>query len=261
MSKNVAFVVADNNNMKYAKMMINSLRKWHTEEELPVVIVNEEKIASYNDDKFFYRATPVVARELSREYDLVLKLDADQIITGDLNHILNDESFDVAVVSNINRIDPPVYGYVSFASILPDEYYNCGLVAMRNKDFIRQWYNLCFSKHFIRCQYGEQDLLNVLCHYGPFKVRILDLPLNTWEDHTWNGLIAKGEGMRMEVEDGKLVLPKADDNYPSEKVVIKAYHWAGGNSLDKMNYRLCFPEPVVDWVDWLVSDKDKPYEK
>jgi len=255
MTKAVAFTIADNNNLKYAKMMINSLRKWHSEEELPIILIDEEKIKSYNDPNFFYRATPIIARELIKKYDLVLKLDADQLITGDLNHILNNEDFDVMAPSNINRVDPPMYGKVGFATILPDEYVNCGLVAMRSKEFINQWYQLCFSKHFKRCRYGEQDLLNVLFQYGPFKAINPDLPMNTWEKHTWNGLIAKGESMRMKVEENALILPKADDNYPSEDVVIKAFHWAGGNSPDKMNYRICFSEDVVSWIDWLVSDE------
>ena len=40
--------------------------------------------------------------------------------------------------------------------------------------------------------------------------------------------------------------------YISEKK-IKAIHWAGGNSPDKMNYRIKFKEEVVKYIDTLVK--------
>lgn len=80
--KPVFFTIADKNNMPYAVKMINSLRKFHDTE---VRIITEEDIAKFKDKDFFYRATPIIANELFKEgYDVVIKLDADQIITGSL---------------------------------------------------------------------------------------------------------------------------------------------------------------------------------
>lgn len=247
MKKQIAFTIADDNNLPYAKMMINSLRKFHSEEELPVMIIGSKEIAEYDDPDFFYRATPLIASKLIKEYDLVIKLDADQIITGSLDYIL-DNQYDVGTVYNWNRVDPQVYGEVGFGTIHPREYYNCGLVAMRNERFIYQWLRLCRSHHFTRMPYREQGFLNVLAQYGDYKVVCFD------DSTAWYGLVSKGEWERVVMSGDDLILPMGTDGYPSHDKKIKVLHWAGGNQPNKMNYKIFFNEDVIKRLDYLVSD-------
>ena len=47
--------------------------------------------------EIFYKATPFIASKLLEKYDLVLKLDADRDITGDLSHIFNG-GYDIGTV-------------------------------------------------------------------------------------------------------------------------------------------------------------------
>ena len=256
-NKQVAFTIADRSNEKYLKMFVNSLRKWHTEEELPLVVIDQARIDKElrKDPAFFYRSAPKIARELFKNYDLVLKFDCDQLITGKLDHILYKwDDYEVGTVLNINRVDPPIYGFVNFGTIAPNEYYNNGLVALRSERFIENWWKLCNSVHFDRMPMREQGFLNVLCHYGDYKVRCFDRFDPLHRISTWNGLIAKGEGLRMKIVDNELILPKGENNYPDMDVVVKAYHWAGGANPNKMNYRTEFNEDVIKWLDWLVSD-------
>lgn len=257
MNKTIAFTIADNNNMPMAKQMINSLRKFHSEEELPVMIVDEEKISSYNDPSFFYRATPIIASELIEHFDTVIKLDADQIIMGDLNYILSKKDFTVGVVYNYNRTDPKTFGLVSVFNIDPREYYNCGFVVMRSDRFVRHWKDLCFTKYFNTLQYREQDILNVMCHYGDYKVWRMDD--KSYDDYNaWHGLVSKGEGLRMELRESQVILP-ADENYNKEEKIIKVYHYAGGGHEPK-NHRIYFNESMINHIDWLISngkDDDK----
>jgi hypothetical protein len=250
--KVIAFTIADENNMKYAKMLENSLRKFHSEEELPFVIYSPKQWELNKDPHFFYRACPYYAKELIKEYDLVLKLDADQIITGDLGHILDDTGYEVGTVLNWNRVDPTIYGEVRVWDINADKYMNCGLVAMRSEAFINHWWALCQSEHFNVYQYREQDLLNILLHYGMYNYKCFD-----WGE-TWNGLIAKGEWPRTQIIDNKLVImPQQLDNgafFPEKPKLLKVLHWAGGAAgTDKMNYRIGFPEEVVEYIDELVK--------
>lgn len=244
------FVICNKRDAWMLPIFTKSLRHWHTEEELPLIVIGDERLDKISDERKFLRAAPNFARELIKKYDLVIKADVDQLITGSLKHIFdNFDSYDVGVVYNINRMDPLRYGFVGFGTIQPAEYVNCGLVALRSEEFVRQWWNLCNSVHFDRCRYGEQDILNAMVYYGNYKVRFLDKWDPIHKTQAWNGLIAKGEGVRMVVKNGELWLPKGPDNYPDHDVRIAAYHWAAGNLEPKMNYRLHFPEPVISWIE------------
>lgn len=248
--KVVAFTIADNANIKYAHMMKNSLRKFHTEEELPLVVYGQEEMDAIQDPSKFYRATPMFARELIKEYDLVIKIDADTIITHDLNHIIDDTSYAVATVMNWNRVDPPVYGDVFTATVSPTEYQNCGFVAMRGSHFIEHWWDMCNSIHFQRTQYKEQDLMNLLIAYAGYQVRFLDY------SNMWHGLVAKGTEQQMKLVDGKVIISKDDETgYPTEDITLVAYHFAGGNNNpQKMNYRTMFPEEIIQHFNYLTGD-------
>lgn len=252
--KVIAFIPSDHTGLPMAHELINSIRKFHSEDELPIKIVDNP---NKDDVDFWYRATPVIAKDLIKEYDLVIKLDNDQICFGDLSHILTSP-YDVGTVLNINRVDPPYYGLVQFQGVAANEYYNNGLVAMRSEAFVNEWYRLCFSKYFMRLQYREQDILNILTHYGNYQVKCFDN--YTDKDNYWNGLVAKGETIHASLKDGKVIIPKGKDNYPDRDTILKMWHTAGGKSETKRNYRIAFSEELISYISWLISDTTKPYE-
>lgn len=247
-SKAIAVSVADANNLKYFMMMKNSLRKFHTEEELPLALIGPDQLAKNPDSMFFYRATPIIGNQFLNEgFETVIKLDCDQIITGKLNHIWENTDYDVAVVQNGNpreSRDRPVYIW----NISPTYYVNCGLVAMRSKEFVQHWLKLCYSEHFDQYQYREQDLLNILVSYGNYKVRFLD------KSNRWHGLISKGYWINTELREGKLILPKNDEWPKDEDKEIVCLHWAGGNMPNKMNVNIAFREDVAKWLTKLITE-------
>jgi hypothetical protein len=246
-SKVIAVSIADANNLKYFEMMKNSLRKFHTEEELPLALIGPEQLKLNPDPSFFYRATPMLGNQfLNVEgYDTVIKLDADQVITGKLNHLWEGE-FDVAVVQNSNPREMKK-SPVQVWDILPPDYVNCGLVVMRSKEFVKHWLDLCFSPHFDRYQMREQDLLNILVYYGNYKVKLLD------NSNKWSGLISKGYWLNIELKDDKLILPKNDEWPTDEDKEIVCLHWAGGNTPNKMNFNTAFKEDVAKWLNKLTK--------
>lgn len=254
----IAFTIADETNLPYAKLFINSLRKFHSEEELPLKLYGPEEIKDLaRDPNFFYRATPQIAKDLIKEYDTVLKFDCDQLVLGDLKHILSLKDYDAGVVYNLNRVDPPMYGEVGLATIAPSEYFNNGFVAIKSEAFVKHWWKLCNVGHFQRMPYREQGFLNILGHYGDYKVRCFDDYDPVYGYSAWHGLRAKGEGMKMKVHDGKVILPKSEDGYPDRDKEIKLYHWGGGNTPNKLNYRTVFSDEVVEFIDGLVKEDGK----
>jgi hypothetical protein len=265
------FTVADKNNLQYARQMLNSLRKFHP--DVPVVLVTDETdkqklpknvtiedLTPYlkDDPAFFYRQKPIIAEKYMDEYELVLGLDADQIITGNLDYIFNTKDYDIGTVINWNRADPQVYGLVQFQGITPVEYFNCGLVAMRSKKFVHDWKTLCFTPQFDRLQYKEQDILNAMCYYGNWNVRCFDNTDGVAKYYAWHGLIAKGELGRAKIEGDNIIIPQGlgDTPFPPTNITLKVIHAAGGNQPDKLNFKTRVSEEVSDKLDYLVSNNE-----
>lgn len=245
--KTTFFTVADQNNLPYAEMLEKTLRKFHDTE---FQIFTEKKLKQFNipSPTIYYLATPVIAKHLFENgYECVIKIDADSLVLGSLDHILNDDMYDVGTVLNWNRVDPQRFGLVKLATIEPIEYYNNGFVVMRNRQFVNEWFAQCFGIHFNRMPMREQGFLNILTHYGRFRVKCFD------RSNMWHGLISKGEGLKMIIRDNQIVLPKGIDNYPNKDKTIKIIHWGGGSNEPKMNYRIYYSEPVIKYIDNLLK--------
>ena len=204
-----------------------------------------QRIQATRDSQIFYRSTPLFADILfKRGYTEVCKLDADQIITGDLSSIWETD-YDVAVVNNSNPRENKAHPYTIW-NIHPLSYINNGLVVLKNPNFVAHWKKLCYSPHFDYYQMKEQDLLNIMVFYGDYKVKFLD------KDKEFYGLASKGYWPDIIIRNKKeLVLP-ANNEWNKIDKTIKVLHWAGGhNAPDKMNYKLRFKPEVIKRLDWL----------
>lgn len=231
MKKIVAFSPADANNEKYFKMLEKSLRKFHTEEELPLLRFDNPHP---QDTDFFYRATPIIASELLKEYETVIKLDSDQLILSSLSDLLDDtEDYDVGVVLNDQSWPIQVW------DITHPRYFNNGLVILKSKEFAEHWKRLCFTAHFPNYQYREQDLLTLLCSdYHNYKVKVLDNPSKVY------GEVIKPQWTQAKMVDGKVMVGETQ---------MCVWHSGGGNSPDKMNYRIKLQEDVVKFIEELIK--------
>lgn len=256
--KRCYFTIADRNNLQYYEGLKNSLAKFTKD---PLILIDEDKIKQLGDPQFFYRATPIIASGLLRDYDAVCKLDVDQIILGNLDHIW-DGDWDAATVRNSNPREDKIYP-VRLLDIAPTHYANCGFVVMKSKTFVDHWLKLCMSGHFNNFQYREQDLLNIMVFYmsepfgGPYKVRHLD------DSNKWHGLVFKGYEPNVVLKDigiidgkfrdFKLVLPKNEEWPTDEDKEVVCWHTAGGNTANKMNYKIKFSEEVSKHIDKLIK--------
>lgn len=242
------FTVADEDNIGYAKKMENSLKKFHP--DAPLII---RDLAEVRDLSKFYRATPMIARELINEYDLVIKIDADSVVTGSLEHIINDESYDVGCVLNWNRKDPAYTVY----DVPPMYYMNCGFVAMRSKEFIDHWWKLCHTPFFDNKRFREQDTLNMIYYFGNYKTKCFDQLSNQW-----HGLVSKSEWLGISKKGDELVVTPPRENssgdkgfwYDDKEKVVKVIHFGGGNVPNKMNFDIHFQPEVANYLKELTND-------
>lgn len=233
MKKVVAFTPADSSQDKFVNQLTNSLRKFHTEEELPLLRFDLHDV---NDQMKWYKATPMIAKDLMNDYETVIKLDADQIIMGPLNKLWEDpEPFDVGVVLN-----DPTFPIMTW-DIAP--YFNNGLVVMKNKAFVDHWFRLCESRHFMPYQYKEQDLLNIIASdYGNYKVNVLD-----GGDEIY-GEFSKPFWASSYLRDNKLYFMLKD-----KEKEIKVIHFGGGGDPNKGNYRIRFSDEVIKRIEELIK--------
>lgn len=263
------FTAASKSHIPYARMMINSFKKFHpdvpfllvTDEtdttKLPKDVTVEDLTPYLKDPHFWYRQKPILMERYIKEYDLVVGMDSDQIVTGSLDYIMETKDYDVAGVLNYNSLDAQQYGVVQGWGINPIEYVNCGLVAVRSEKFVHEWYVWCFSPQFERMQFREQDGLNIKIYHGNWNCRILDHGDEPAKMHAFWGLFGKSYWNKAILQDNKLIVPKDETDVIISKydTEIKVLHWAGGNgSPEKMRYQTRFNEEIIQRIDYLVSD-------
>lgn len=215
--------------------------------KLPKGILIKDLTPFLSDPLFWFRQKPLLMEPLLNEYELVVGFDNDQIIVGDLNPIIEAEDYDVGVVINWNRSDEKFYPVVEMMriGIQPINYYNCGLVACRSRVFVHTWLVDCFSQEFNFMQYKEQDVLNILAHFGNYNVRCFDMPNGADDEVNWWGIVGKGEWCRAIVEKDKVTVKKGEGNtpFPPKDVRIRVLHMGGGSGALKDNWgSLCSPE-------------------
>jgi hypothetical protein len=207
--------------------------------------------------------TPIFINELLQEYDCVVRLDSDQIITGDISHVWEGD-FDAGVVQNANPRELVAQNQlmgrsVSVWDIPPIDYVNCGFVVVKSERFAKHWLKLCTPnrQHY---QFYEQDFLNILCFYGDYNIRFLDREPN----NKWHGLISKGYWSQIEKRGDKLFLPaKAGaehDIWPGDfDKEIVCIHWAGGVKSGGFfeNFETKFQPEVLTYLQSLLDETQK----
>lgn len=262
--KTVIFTVCDQNNLKYARKLIKSFKYFHPEKDF--VLFTNAKVENIpgvrilpitsTDKDIWYEQKPYFADILFREgYESVLGLDSDQLILGKLDYLFNTTGYDVGTVLNFNPLDFRTYGAISVNGVhYATEYYNCGLVMMRNHKFVKHWLRLCNSKYFPRFTYKEQDLFNLICHFGEYEVKCYDDadPDNNY--FAWHGLLGSREALRMQMVNGEVYLPASPEGFPSRDIIYKVYHAGNGQTPnDKLNHRLIFNEDVADFITGILK--------
>lgn len=255
--KTVAFTACDRNNLKYAKLLIKSFHYFHP--DIPIFLFTDEenqenlpKNCVYRklniEPDIFYKQKPYFADILFNEgYEAVLGLDSDMIVLGSLDYIFSHEDYDIGTVLNFNPLDFRTYGPITFPPLhFATEYQNAGLVMMRNHKLVKHWLSLCNGKFFKRVTYREQDLMNIIIHFGEYKHKCFDDADELENYYAWHGLLATHSGLKMIMQGEDIVLPRSEDGYPSQDVKIKLWHPASGQqNHNKMNYLIEFSEEVI----------------
>ena len=217
--------------------LINSFKKFHPEIEL--IVFRQDIINKVFAEKSvnFENAKPSFAKLLTNNYDLIVSIDADTIITGRLDGILEDD-YEVGSVVQLCNISRP-----SIENVTEEMYVQAGLVASRNKRFWDIWEEA--NKGAMKYIYKEQDVLNLVWHNNPevskMKKKVFDKTKNYY------GVKSLGQEKEFYVEGDKLMCR-------GEQVFC--YHNAGGHYMPKLQFDvLGFTPEVIEYLNNIAKEE------
>ena len=227
--KTVFFTISDDRYFYPAgtHILINSFKRFHP--DIPLVVYRQDMIDKVFKEKGinFYQAKPTFAKLLYDNYDLVVNIDADHVITGRLQEILEGD-YDVAFPWNYND-----YENASLGDITEEMYLQAGIVASTKKSFWDTWekMNVDAMKYLRK----ENDIVNLLV-YGDTNIglKILD------KKKDYYGCKSLNREPEFYIKDDRLMCR-------GEQVF--AYHFARGAVFPKLNFpTMPFTPEVKQWL-------------
>ncbi len=207
-----------------------SFKRFHP--DIDFIVFRQEIIDSVfaENGVHFDNAKPTFAKRLADDYDLVVTIDADIVITDRLEAVLA-EDYDVGA-----PIDKNKFCNITVEDITPDKYIQAGMVASRSKYFWDVWEQA--NKESDKYPFQEQDILNLVFYKDKeiLKLRRKVFDLNK----DFYGTRSLGREANFEVVDGRLMCE-------GERVYL--YHNARGHSLPKLQFdNLGFKQEVIDYL-------------
>lgn len=232
--------------------LLKSIEHFHPEIDF-YVFGTEDINAIFQSHPEFNWTTihPAISIQLIDDYDMVVHMDADSMIAGKLDELVNEDNlqYDIIGVRNNNDFnkagkDPAIHeGYPI------DTYLNCGLVAVTSKVFLEQWINKNLTVARYR-SFQEQSVLNEMVHTGDWKWKILDpIDSNVYYGtaNTWGTITHWDSWKEINVVDGKLIL---------NNKVVKVLHHAGGSQPDKLNFSM-FNDETKLFLDRIYNNEPR----
>lgn len=211
-------------------IFINSFKRFHP--DIDLVVFRQDTV-----DKLFkenginwYQAKPYFAELLMDDYDLVVNMDADHVVTGRMTEVFDKEDYDVGFPWNFND-----YENASFENITEEMYLQAGMCASRNKDFWYKWQSMNYfeAMKYIR---KENDIVNLLVYneMPELKLKIFD------KEKDYYGCKSLGREPQFYIENDKLMCR-------NEQVLV--YHFARGNHFPKLDFaNMPLKDEVKEWL-------------
>jgi hypothetical protein len=221
-----------------ADKLIKSIKYFHPEIDTYCFGTKElEQLFSLHPNVNWNTVHPFVTAQLIENYDMVVHFDADSMIVGKLDELLDTSNLEYEMLGVRNNNDYNKAGKDSFITNQgqdPQTYLNAGLVAITSKDVVEEWMhkNILYANSL---PFQEQSVLNEISINR--KTKILD-PL---ESSVYYG-ISNLYGDITHWDSWKKIEASGDDLILNSKVV-KVLHHGGGHNANKLDFGL-FNEDV-----------------
>jgi hypothetical protein len=186
------------------------------------------------------------------DYDMVVHIDGDCVVTGPLTELFESEEDLIGVRNNNSLNKASSHRGITIAHLPPfgdgtlipvQNFINAGLIASNNKQFWYDWHELNREAYRIKtevnsCYHGlgdEQDTLNQIFHSSRYTSKVIDAIgtglsyglCNTWGEEThwdsWNQLYVDNDCLYL------------DDPVDGARMKVKVLHQAGGSLAGELN--------------------------
>lgn len=180
---------------------------------------------------------PFVSYQLIDEYDMVVHFDADSMIVGKLDELLNiNGDFDIIGVRNNNDYNKAGKdNFITQGNLNPQNYLNAGLVGTNSKRFLEEWMNRNITEAD-RYPFQEQSVLNDMTIKYPYKI------LDPRESNVYYG-ISGLYGTETHWDSWKEITLNENKELILNSKKVKVLHHGGGHNADKLDFNL-FSEEV-----------------
>jgi len=209
--------------------MINSFKRFHP--DIDLIVFRQDTIDKLFKEKNinWYQAKPYLAELLMDDYDLVVNMDADHVITGRMTEVFDNVDYEVGLPWNFND-----YENASFENITEKMYLQAGMVASTSKEFWLKWQIM--NREAMKYLRKENDIVNLVIYnlMPELKLKIFD------KEKDYYGCKALGREPEFYIEDDKLMCRNEQ---------VKAYHFARGGLFPKLNFdTMPLVDPVKNWL-------------
>lgn len=175
---------------------------------------------------------PFVTAQLIEQYNMVVHFDADSMIVGKLDELLDESNLEFDIIGVRNNNDYNKAGkdnYITNPGQEPQTYINAGLVAITNKNVIEEWMNKNIE-YGNQMPFQEQTVLNHISLN--WKTKIID-PINS---DVYYG-ISNLYGYNTHWDSWKEIQLINDELILNNKKV-KILHHGGGHGAKKLDFDL-----------------------
>jgi hypothetical protein len=212
-----------------AHIFINSFKRFHPDIDLAVIRQSTVDKLFKEKDIDWYNAKPYIAEMFFNDYDLVVNMDADHVVTGRMSEIFDNVDYDVAGPWNFND-----YENASFDNITEEMYIQGGMIASTSKDFWWKWQEM--NRDARKYKRRENDVMNLVIYNAmpELKLKIVD------KDKDYYGCKSLGREPEWYIEDDKLMCRGEQ---------IFAYHFARGGVFPKNDFmNMPLKDDVKKWL-------------
>lgn len=229
------------------KGFMNSFKKFHPDIEMRVF--SQHDLNEHGLD--YLSAKPFLGLMLSKDYDLVVNVDADHYFFDRCEEILLGD-YDIAAPANFNETDNLVSIKVSSGVtgngnpnyiVSPIQFLQGGLIASPNKNFWAH-YEFLTRTNYKKFVCFENDTLNLCAYLYPYNVKVLDgnCDYRQPEHKQWYGCSIINKESKCVIENDRLMC---------EGKPVKAYHFAHGGA--KKNYKDIFPQSTYSFIQSIIQ--------
>ena len=217
---------------------------------------------------------------LADDYDMVIHLDGDAVVTGPLDEMINSTAEIIGVRNNNSLNQAGAHNGITIRHMEPfgngsdiplQGFINAGMIAAQGKDFWEDWHDVnsqvadVTNKGYYNPGWGdENDTLNQIFHSDKYNSEVID-PIGSGVSYGLSNVWGTGDNhweswSQIYVKDDKLYLndmiKEGWNMVQGDPMCIKVLHQAGGSIAAELNRSA---GGFRNWMKTIVSDEVKDY--